>query len=80
MSSPQVIIIGGGVAGLACARHLESAGVSSLVLDAAESEGGRMRSDCVDGLSLDRGFQIFLTAYPEARKLLVFPSLRLKAY
>ncbi len=80
MSSPQVIIIGGGVAGLACARHLESAGVSSLVLEAAESVGGRIRTDCVDGFSLDRGFQILLTAYPEARKLLDFPALRLKAY
>ena len=30
--------------------------------------------------SLDRGFQILLTAYPEARNLLDFPALRLKAY
>ncbi len=80
MSSPQVIIIGGGVSGLSCAKHLESAGVSSLVLEAADSVGGRIRTDYVDGFSLDRGFQILLSAYPEARKLLDFQALRLKAY
>ncbi|MDA7858937.1 FAD-dependent oxidoreductase [Mariniblastus sp.] len=80
MSSPQVVIIGGGVAGLVCARHLHEEGVSSLILEASEAVGGRIRTDLVDGFSLDRGFQILLTAYPEARKLLDFEALNLRTY
>ena len=80
MSSPQVVIIGGGVAGLVCARHLHEQGVSSLILEASEAVGGRIRTDLVDGFSLDRGFQILLTAYPEARKLLDFEALNLRTY
>ncbi len=80
MSSPQVIIIGGGVAGLSCARHLHKHAISSLVLESSEAVGGRIRTDCVDGFSLDRGFQILLTAYPEARKLLDLEALQLKNY
>ena len=80
MSSPQVVIIGGGVAGLSCAKHLHDSGVSSLILECSEAVGGRIRTDVVDGFSLDRGFQILLTAYPEARELLDFESLQLKNY
>lgn len=80
MSSPQVVIIGGGVAGLSCARHLLDQGVSSLILESSEAVGGRIRTDHVDGFSLDRGFQILLTAYPEARKLLDFEALQLRNY
>lgn len=60
-----VTIIGGGLAGLACARVLTAAGVPVLVLEASDGVGGRVRSDHVDGWTLDRGFQILLTAYPE---------------
>jgi len=80
MSSPQVVIIGGGVAGLSCAKHLHNRGVSSLILECSEAVGGRIRTDVVDGFCLDRGFQILLTAYPEARKLLDYEALELKNY
>lgn len=80
MPSPQVIIIGGGVAGLSCAQYLLRQSISSLVLESSEAVGGRIRTDCVDGFSLDRGFQILLTAYPEARELLDFEALQLRNY
>lgn len=61
----DVIIVGAGLAGLACARTLTAAGIGVQVIEASDDVGGRVRSDHVDGFILDRGFQILLTAYPE---------------
>ena len=63
----EVMIVGGGLAGLACARALHLAGVSFKLVEAAERVGGRVRTDEVEGFLLDRGFQVMLPAYPEAR-------------
>lgn len=38
-----------------------------MLLEASDGVGGRVRTDKVDGFLLDRGFQIFLTSYPEAK-------------
>ena len=40
------------------------------MLEAGDAVGGRVRTDIVDGFLLDRGFQVLLTAYPEAKRLL----------
>ena len=56
------------MAGLACARTLSAAGLDVRVLEASDGVGGRVRSDHVDGYTLDRGFQILLTAYPELQR------------
>lgn len=53
---PEVVVVGAGLAGLACARHLSAAGVDVLVLEAEDVVGGRVRTDAVDGMLLDRGF------------------------
>ena len=37
-------------------------------------------TDKVDGFLLDRGFQVLLTAYPEARRLLNYQALRLRTF
>ncbi len=63
----EVLIVGAGVAGLACAQDLTRAGVACTVLEASDGVGGRVRTDAVDGFLLDRGFQILLTAYPEVQ-------------
>ena len=60
----ETIIIGGGLSGLTCARALHAAGRRSVVLEAGDDVGGRVRSDTVDGFTLDRGFQVLLTSYP----------------
>ena len=75
-----VLIIGAGMAGLTCAVYLKQAGVDALLLDAADAVGGRVRTDVVDGFQLDRGFQILLTAYPEARRLLNYEALDLQRF
>jgi phytoene dehydrogenase-like protein len=60
----DVVIIGGGAAGLAAARHLTAAGVEVVLLEAAARLGGRIATDTIDGFRLDRGFQVVSTAYP----------------
>ncbi|MFT5375826.1 MAG: phytoene dehydrogenase-like protein [Candidatus Latescibacterota bacterium] len=80
MKSPDVIIIGAGVAGLCCARHLHECGIECLLLESSDAVGGRVRTDLVDGFLLDRGFQVLLTAYPEARRVLDYEALDLKPF
>ncbi|MBC3786777.1 NAD(P)/FAD-dependent oxidoreductase [Spirosoma utsteinense] len=75
-----VIIIGAGMAGLTCAVYLKQAGIAALLIDAADAVGGRVRTDVVGGFQLDRGFQILLTAYPEARRLLNYEALELQRF
>jgi phytoene dehydrogenase-like protein len=76
----EVAIIGAGLAGLSCALSLEAAGLSVTLLEASDAAGGRVRTDLVDGFRLDRGFQVMLTAYPEAKRLLDYRALQLKAF
>ncbi len=72
----DVLIVGAGLAGLACARRLAQANVSFRILEASDAVGGRVRTDVVDGFRLDRGFQILLTAYPEVRRIIDIDALQ----
>lgn len=76
----EAIVVGAGLAGLACARVLHRAGVDVRVLEAADGVGGRVRTDVVEGFRLDRGFQVLLTAYPEARAVFDYAGLDLRAF
>jgi phytoene dehydrogenase-like protein len=73
-------IVGGGLAGLACAGALHRAGLSVRVLERSDDVGGRVRTDVVDGFRLDRGFQVLLTAYPEAERTLDYAGLDLRPF
>lgn len=75
-----VVIIGAGLAGLACALHLRDAGREVVVLEASDGVGGRARTDVVDGCLIDRGFQVLLTAYPEAYRTLDPRALGLREF
>ncbi len=75
----MIVIIGAGIAGLTCAKYLKDQGLDSLVLESSDQVGGRIRTDFVGGFKLDRGFQVFLTSYPEAQKLLNFDALNLRS-
>ncbi|RKH11361.1 NAD(P)/FAD-dependent oxidoreductase [Corallococcus sp. CA053C] len=75
MAKPGVIVVGGGLAGLACAKALTEARVGAIVLEAGDAPGGRVRTDVHEGFLLDRGFQVYLTAYPEGRRVLDLKAL-----
>ncbi len=80
MSDDPIVIVGAGLAGLSCAVALHDADREVVVLEAADGVGGRVRTDHVDGYLLDRGFQVMLTAYPEAHRQLDLGALRLQAF
>jgi hypothetical protein len=77
-ANKKVIIVGAGVAGMSCAVTLAEKGIPFQILEASDGIGGRVRTDVVDGFLLDRGFQIFLTSYPEAQRLLDYRYLHLQ--
>ncbi|HTZ58155.1 MAG TPA: NAD(P)/FAD-dependent oxidoreductase [Acidobacteriaceae bacterium] len=76
----DVVVVGAGLAGLSCALSLERLGVNVTLLESSDAPGGRMRTDFIEGFRLDRGFQVLLTAYPEAKRQLDYASLQLKKF
>ncbi|GHJ52229.1 oxidoreductase [Nonomuraea sp. TT08I-71] len=73
----DVVVVGGGLAGLAAARRLHRAGVPWRLVEAADRLGGRVATDEVDGYLLDRGFQVLNTAYPRLGGLVDLGALDL---
>ena len=76
----DVVVVGAGLAGLACARALSAHLQDVVVLEAGDAVGGRVRSDLVDGYTLDRGFQVLNTAYPELRRTVDLDALDLRSF
>ncbi|MEU4566910.1 FAD-dependent oxidoreductase [Micromonospora sp. NPDC023956] len=76
-AEPDVVIVGGGLAGLAATRRLHRAGVPWRLLEAGDRLGGRVATDRVDGYLLDRGLQVLNTAYPRLGTLLDLATLKL---
>jgi hypothetical protein len=75
MSTDPVLIIGSGLAGLSAARQLSIHGIEVLVLEADSRVGGRVRTDIVEGIHMDHGFQLYNTAYPEGKRVLDYQAL-----
>ncbi|MFF5156843.1 NAD(P)/FAD-dependent oxidoreductase [Streptomyces sp. NPDC000348] len=78
--APDAVVVGAGLAGLACALDLCRAGLRVALLEASDGVGGRMRTDRRDGFLLDRGFQVFNTSYPQVKRRLDLRSLRLRPF
>ena len=70
MSGKNVIVVGGGAAGLAAARQLRADGHSPTVLEASDRMGGRMAGELIDGFSLEVGAQFSDSTYVEAIKII----------
>jgi phytoene dehydrogenase-like protein len=78
MNEPlDVVIVGAGLAGLACAGALVRAGRRVMLLESADRVGGRVATDTIDGFRIDRGFQVYNDAYPEGRRQLDLAALGL---
>lgn len=76
-----VIIVGAGLGGLTCARELHRAGTPVLIIEAADTVGGRVRSERDEsGFVIDRGFQIMLSAYPALKRQVDLDSLHAAAF
>lgn len=76
----DVLVVGAGLAGLTCAKHLVAAGKRIALVEASDAVGGRVRTDEVDGFRLDRGFQVYNPAYPDAAAELDHAALDLRPF
>lgn len=75
-----VVIIGAGMAGLQAASQLHLNQIPFLLVDAQNQVGGRVQSENVKGFTLDFGFQVLQTYYPEVQRSLDLPALELAAF
>ncbi len=79
-SQADVVVVGGGLAGLSAAVNVHRAGLTVIVCEAGDQVGGRVRTDRRDGFLLDRGFQVVLPGYPELRRQVDLSALRLRPF
>jgi len=69
MSRQTVAVVGGGISGLAAAYELQSLGIPFVLLERAPACGGVVRTDRVDGYTIDAGPDALLTQKPAAIEL-----------
>lgn len=69
-ASGRVIVIGGGIAGLAAAFRLKQAGVDVTVLEQADRVGGRMTTVEHDGYRIDAAASVLPTTYRRTLRLI----------
>ena len=70
MTSQTVVVIGGGVAGLAAARALHHRGLRVKVLEQKASLGGRVGTSSIKGISINNGARLFYSFSPSFNALL----------
>ncbi len=66
---PDVLVIGGGIAGLAAGMRVIDRGLTPLVLEADHRVGGRMTTDRVGGYSIDTGVTLLGNRFGAMRGL-----------
>jgi oxygen-dependent protoporphyrinogen oxidase len=65
----DVVVVGGGVAGLVAARDLAATGRDVLLLESSDRIGGKLRTEEVGGLHVDVGAEAMLARRPEGTAL-----------
>lgn len=65
----RVVVVGGGIAGLAAAHALAIDGVDVTVVESTDALGGKLRISEVAGVPVDEGAEMFLRRVPEALDL-----------
>ncbi len=66
----EVLVVGGGVAGLVTATDLANSGHRPVLVEASDTVGGVLSAHRVGGLTLDAGAESFATARPAVTDLL----------
>lgn len=69
------VVVGGGLAGIAAALHLQDLGAEVVLLEASDRLGGRIATDSIDGFLCDRGFQLINSKYPSIVELDVIDEI-----
>lgn len=70
MERADVVVVGGGLAGLSCGLELAEAGREVLLIEARDVVGGRTASWVEDGMPVESGLHRFLGFYVELPRLL----------
>jgi oxygen-dependent protoporphyrinogen oxidase len=65
----SVVVVGGGITGLAAAYALGKEGVPTLLLEASDRLGGKVRTETVDGFVIEHGPDSFVSYRPAAVRL-----------
>jgi phytoene dehydrogenase-like protein len=60
----EIVVAGGGLAGLVAARHLADEGLAVTLFERDDRLGGRVHSEHRNGFTFDRGFQVVFSSYP----------------
>ena len=75
MNDVDVLVVGGGVSGLASAWWLARTGLSVAVWERATRPGGKIRSHCQDGYTTERAAALIMNFRPEVNQLLAETGL-----
>lgn len=74
--TPRVVIIGGGISGLATAYYLAKGGMSSTIIESRPRLGGVIQTEKIDGCTIEAGPDSFLSVKPAAMDLIGEVGLR----
>lgn len=69
MTSPRVLIVGGGITGLSAAFELSRAGIPTLLVEASERLGGKVGTERVGSFLVESGPDSFVADRPAAIQL-----------
>lgn len=69
MTTDPIVIVGGGVSGLATAYYLARADIQSLLIEKSSRLGGLIRTDSWEGCTLEAGPDSYLAAKPAVTEL-----------
>jgi oxygen-dependent protoporphyrinogen oxidase len=69
LSKPSVVIVGGGVSGLATAYYLAQSGLHSTIVEKSSRLGGLIKTDVIEGCQLEAGPDSYIATKPAVSEL-----------